>query len=167
LNLIGLFNWSEKEQAEIRYPLVKMNLDPKLTYVGFDFWADRFVSSFRGQLDQTLEPGTCRILAVRTQADHPQLLSTSRHITQGLMDVLEERWDPQTRKLSGKSQVVAGDRYELRIALPNSGEWVLEKATAGAQKLDRQKKDAAGLRVSFVPEESGLVEWQVTFRPGS
>jgi hypothetical protein len=167
LNVIGLFNWSEKNPAVIRYPLGKMNLDPKLMYVGFDYWADRFISPFQGQLDQTLEPGTCRILAVRRQIDHPQLLSTSRHITQGLMDVVEERWDPQNRTLTGQSQVVAGDRYELRIALPTSGEWVPKQATAGAQKLEIQKNDTAGLRVSFVPDDSGLVEWKVIFSPAS
>ena len=140
-----------------------MNLNPKSTYVAFDYWADRFIPPFQGELDQALAPGTCRILAVRTQADHPQLLSTSRHITQGLMDVLEERWDPRTRTLSGKSRVVAGDRYELRIALPTSGEWVPKKATAGTQKLELQKNETAGTRVSFVPDNSGLLEWKVAF----
>jgi hypothetical protein len=79
------------------------------------------------------------------------------------MDVVEERWDPQSRTLSGKSHVVAGDRYELRISLPTSGEWSPKSATAGTQKLERQKKELAGVRVSYVPDDSGLVEWKVTF----
>jgi peptidoglycan/xylan/chitin deacetylase (PgdA/CDA1 family) len=162
MHVIGLFNWSEKKPDEIRYPLGKMGLDPKSTYVAFDYWADRFLPPFHASLKQTLEPGTCRILAVRRQTDHPQLLSTSRHITQGLMDVVAERWDSESRTLFGKSQVVAGDQYELRIALPANGEWVAKKATAKAQKLELET-ETAGVRARFVPEKSGLVEWEVSF----
>ena len=79
------------------------------------------------------------------------------------MDVLEERWDPQTRTLSGKSRVVAGDRYELRIALPTSGQWVPKKAIAGEQKLEHHKEESAGARLSFIPSSGGVVEWKVTF----
>ena len=49
---------------------------------------------------------------------HPQLLSTSRHIMQGLIDVKLESWDPAARILSGTSAMVAGDAYELRLVCP-------------------------------------------------
>ena len=57
------------------------------------------------------------ILAMRPEADHPQVVSTSRHVTQGMVDLLEEKWDPATKTLSGRSKLVAGDPYEIRIAL--------------------------------------------------
>ena len=76
-----------------------------------------------------MEPASCRILAVRPMADRPQLISTSRHITQGVVDVAEEAWDVRGKKLNGVSRVVGGDPYELRIAKPASGEWKLTEVT--------------------------------------
>ena len=69
-------------------------------------------------LTLSLPPTSCRLVAVRRQADHPQLVGASRHITQGADDLVEAAWDPATATWSGKSRVVAGDPYELRFTLP-------------------------------------------------
>ncbi len=106
LAVIGLFNWSPTEATEVVYDLEKLGLSRSTTYVGFDYWKDRFVEPIHGTLRQTLPKRTCRVLAVRPQVDHPQLLSTSRHITQGLIDVAEEHWDGARNTLHGTSQVV-------------------------------------------------------------
>ena len=56
-----------------------------------------------------------RVLAVRELLDRPQAISTSRHLTQGLLDLSDETWDPASSTLTGTSQVVSGDAYELQI----------------------------------------------------
>ena len=43
-------------------------------------------------------PVSCRILALRACEDHPVLVSTSRHVTQGMVDVESEAWDAAMRK---------------------------------------------------------------------
>jgi hypothetical protein len=60
------------------------------------------------------------VVALRPMLDRPFLLSTSRHVTQGMIEVREERWDAAARTLTGRSEVVRGDGYELRIALPET-----------------------------------------------
>jgi hypothetical protein len=157
--VIGLFNWEEKKPAEISYDMGKLGLDKSKTYAAFDFWANKFVEPLSGTLKQSLPGGTCRILAVREQADRPVLVSTSRHITQGLVDVVEEKWDAGSKTLSGKSKVVAGDLYELRIYLPDA-KWKIKSAKAGAKDMKASEK---GDRVSITPEESGAIEWSVKF----
>jgi hypothetical protein len=90
-------------------------------------------------------------------------LSTSRHITQGLIDVLEERFDGQT--LSGKSLVVADDPYELRIAArqtPKSVEAYYRESPNGPEKrMELVEKTELGYRVRFVPSVTGEVTWRV------
>jgi hypothetical protein len=162
-DVIGLFNWDENQPAEIAYEMGKLGLDPQATYVAFDFWADKFVEPIRGMLRQTLPGGRCRILAVRPRADHPQLLSTSRHIAQCTVDVLDERWDPAARTLSGTSRVVAGDPYELRIALPPEGPWQVKRASFGDQDLAVSEPEAGGMRLSCTPNACGEVPWSVQF----
>ena len=164
LNVIGLFNWKEKQPVEIAYDMKKLGLDEAASYAAFDFWADKFLEPVRGTLRQTLPGGTCRVLAVRAEADHPQLLSTSRHITQGLIDVVEEKWDPNSRTLTGRSLVVAGDTYELRVALPANGTWQIRSATADGRQMETGEASARGVRVSWVPEKSATARWRIEFR---
>lgn len=112
--LVGLFNWESKEKT-FDESLVKIGLSGEIEQIAFDFWSNALTPPFKGRLAQTLRPQSCAVLAVRPVLSRPQLISTSRHITQGIVDVKEERWDAATRTLSGVSHVVAGDRYELRI----------------------------------------------------
>ncbi len=163
LCVLGLFNWKEKEADEIACDVTRLGLEKDKTYAAFDYWAGAFVEPFRGTLKQSLPGGTCRVLAVRPVADHPQLLSTSRHITQGLIDVNEETWDPAAKTLSGKSRVVGGDPYEMRIALPTGGSWKAGAATADAGTIKIGKAEPLGVRVTIDCPESREIRWTVKF----
>jgi hypothetical protein len=149
LHILGLFNWSEGSADEIVYDVDQLGLDSAKTYVGFDYWANEFIPPIQGQLQRTLAPASCQVLAVREAADHPQLLSTSRHITQGLIDVQAEQWDSTTKTLAGTSAVVGHDPYELRIAVPTDGNWQINRVDLG--DADRQ----AGCKIRVVAQPPG------------
>jgi hypothetical protein len=74
--------------------------------VAFDYWSNAVVQPMKGRLQIAVPAESCRILAVRPRSADPQLLSTSRHISQGIVDVLEEKWDAGSRILAGRSRVV-------------------------------------------------------------
>lgn len=169
-DVVALYNWDQQQAATIACSLDRIGL-PAAEYVGFDFWGDRFVPPFREQVNAQLPPASCRLLALRPVTDHPQLLSTSRHVTQGMVDVLEEQWDAAAQTLRGTSRVVAHDPYELRIVVP-TGErsWracaaaVSADDAAAAVKVDFQQ-DGPRLRASLVSPASREVRWQVRFEP--
>lgn len=163
VNVLGLFNWHDKETADISYDMAKLGLDGGKTYVAFDFWQNKFVDDINGTLKQSLPGGTCRILAVKEKKDHPQLLGTSRNITQGLIDVKEEKWSGRRKTLSGKSRVVGGDPYELRIALPSKGEWKVEKVSANGADIKVGKACDKGVRIAIDSPKSMDVEWKIKF----
>ncbi len=65
------------------------------------------------------------------------LISTSRHVTQGMVDVTDEKWETAAAglagTLSGRSKVVGGDSYEIRIALPEGAQkWKAMRAELAA-----------------------------------
>ncbi|MFT4540660.1 MAG: hypothetical protein ACI841_000107 [Planctomycetota bacterium] len=163
MDLIGLFNWSDTEPADITCSLDHLGLDPHRIYVGYDYWANKAIDPIEGELVQTLPPGTCRILALRAQEDFPQLVSTSRHITQGLIDVESEAWNARHRTLSGESHVVAGDLYELRIQLPDTGDWVAKRTDVDSKPIVEWVDDAHVLHINWTPTESATVSWSVRF----
>lgn len=171
-DVIGLFNWDEKQPAQIERTFAQIGLTPADAYVGFDYWANEFVEPFSGSLKATLPPASCRILAVRPLAAHPQVLSTSRHITQGVIDLVEERWDESARTLSGTSHIVGGDPYELRIAAGGPGKaWRVNDVSVAA-KGDRLpatiklvEQDEWRVRIRIDTPQSGQVSWRGTFAP--
>ena len=96
-------------------PAAYCGLDPEDTYVGFDFWADKLVEPFAGRFKFDVPADSCRVIAVRKFVNRPFVVSTSRHVASPAFDIVEESWDPATRTLSGRSTVVPGEPYELRI----------------------------------------------------
>jgi hypothetical protein len=109
---------------------------------------------------------------VRPLLPRPFLISTSRHVSQGILEVKKEAWDAKTRSLAGASAVVAGDVYELRVvARAPGGAWSLARAEVSAGDT------AVGVTIT-ASETKGLVraiirspvsrdvEWTLRFAPG-
>jgi hypothetical protein len=167
-DVIGLFNWDDKNPATIDTSLEKLDLpgNGKQTYVGFDYWQNQFVGPISGSLKSDLPPSSCRVITLRPTADHPQVVGTSRHITQGTIDLSEEKWDPATRTLSGTSKIVGDDPYQIRIVAPtnakvSSVEVAPEDKAAGVTI----KIDDAGpnVRITLHAPTNSEVHWRVTF----
>ena len=114
-SVFGLYNWNTNDVLRIDYGAAYCDLDPEKTYVGFDFWANKPVPQFKGRFAFDVPPDSCRAIAVHEVLDRPFVLSTSRHVASPIFDVVEAKWDAATRTLSGRSTVVPGERYELRI----------------------------------------------------
>ena len=63
MNMVGLFNWSDKGEDKITYDMQKLGMDKSKTYVAFDYWKNELSNNIKGTLDETLPGATCRILA--------------------------------------------------------------------------------------------------------
>jgi alpha-galactosidase len=81
-----------------------LGLDLESDYLVFDFWKQEFLGRVRAQIDCPALPlGHCQVLAVRPALDRPQLLSSSRHISQDAVSVKAQSWaaDVLTLELAG------------------------------------------------------------------
>ena len=151
--VIGVFN-QETNGLNVNYSCAKLGLDSRKKYYAFDFWANAPVSAFQDEFNCELTPKSCRIIAVRGAENHPVLVSTSRHVTQGIVDVSGEKWDAAKKTLSGVSQIIGNDPYELRVAgLDADGKkWKLISAKVSA------KDSSAGVAIAFKPA-AGEDDW--------
>jgi hypothetical protein len=163
--VIAIFNWEAREQS-FDYPLDRLGLDASTDYAAFDYWSDTRTSDLRSRLQISVPAESCRILAVRPVTRDPQVLSTSRHVTQGIVDLAEERWDAVSRTLRGRSRVVAGQAYELRIdSRSELAQATLAAANRTAGVRIAPKPMADGLvRVSIQSPVSREVSWELRFR---
>jgi hypothetical protein len=138
--VVGLFNWESAEQS-FDVPVERLGLDAKAELVAYDYWGNRFLPSIQGRIRLSVPGESCVVLAVRPRVNHPQLIGTSRHVTQGIVDVAEEKWDAASRTLSGRSRLVGQDACELRIV-------------DGGAKVERVSVSDAGVKTSYSAGES-------------
>lgn len=164
-DVVGLFNWESKEQR-FDVPLEKLGLNASTEYVAFDFWGNKFIPSVKGRLQFTVPSESCAVLAVRPRANHPLLISTSRHVTQGIVDVLDEKWDAATKTLSGRSKLVGNDPSELRIATSADAVAKVEvSATDMSAGVTASHTSLDSLtRVRLSSPTSREVSWNVRFK---
>jgi hypothetical protein len=160
-DVVGLYNW-ESEESRFDVPLEKLGLNSQTEYVAFDYWGNKFLPAIKGRLQLTLPPESSVVLAVRLRANHPQVISTSRHVTQGIVDLTEEKWNAATKTLSGRSKLVGQDPYELRIV---SGAAKVDKVTVAAAGVSSSHSaDSHLTRVKLVSPTSQEIAWSVQFK---
>ena len=157
VRVFGLYNWNTNDTLKIDYPAAYAGLDPNREYVGFDFWGNEFVQPFKGRFAFDVPADSCRVIACVPVEDRPMVVSSSRHVASPAFDVSGVTWDGES--LCGESKVVAGDRYELRLYLP---EGLQPKCCMvdGGQKAS-VVQDGRILRAAFVPAKAGTVRWTV------
>lgn len=120
-----LYNDTEEEEV-FEVPLSGRNSDgsPGLnqdkSYYLYDFWNDRYEGMVKGSesLTQRVNPGEARMISIHAKEDHPQWISTNRHILQGYVDMVKKpEWNASSKTLSGISSVTGGEEYKITIAL--------------------------------------------------
>ncbi|TWU30587.1 alpha-amylase family protein [Novipirellula artificiosorum] len=168
-DVVGLFNWDISKSAKLEYPLERLGVPQAEKYVGFDFWNDRFVPPFSETVAVDLKAGGCAMLALRPAQEHPQVISTSRHVTQGVVDLRNEHWDDATATLSGVSEVIGGEDYELRIVVPTGkASWQLKDVVlADLTDTTEMTAELSGptVRVRIRSAAGGQVRWSAQFEP--
>lgn len=150
------------------YDLDWIGLDGSKQYVGYEYWSGEFVEPFGGKIERTVEPRTCQIFALAEVAKVPQVLGTSRSISQGAVDLLETKW--KRKKLIGRSLVTKNDPYEIRIAaMKGKGARtcksvsVSEADEKAGVKIKIVEQDGWKLRVQIDAPENREVQWTASF----
>ena len=142
-DVVALFNWHGGDDEPFEFtpeklglPLVDKNGQKIEKYVAYNFWDNEFIEPF-DTFKTTLAKESCKVFAIRPVEDHPILLSTSRHITQGVVDVNLEVWNEKTKTLHIESNIPPKCDYELRVYNPTTGK--LDRWTAPSECVGNQK----------------------------
>ena len=144
-DVVALFNWHDGDGAKFEYTPERLGLPTTTSdgqriekYVGYDFWNDEFVEPF-STFQTTLDKETCKVFAIRAVESHPILLSTSRHITQGIVDIESETWNAENQTLTIVAKIPPQIKYELRVYNPSTGnldKWTVPEACVGVHTIE-------------------------------
>ncbi len=142
----------------------RLGLNRVQDYYVYDFWNDRFVGKVAGsgKLSQTLRPGEARMMSVHQAEDHPQFISTNRHIMQGYLDMIKTEWLPGRNVLKGISRVVGGEDYIVTIAT-NGYTAKSAKVENSNTHVKLNHGDKGLSRLIIKRDENAIVEWTVEF----
>jgi hypothetical protein len=131
----------------------------------YDFWNDRYrgIIDGSGVLAQSLRPSEARMLSLHEVADHPQVISSDRHIMQGWLELGEVKWDAENSTLSGTVRLPAGDPVTLTIATNGREAYACEADPAVKVSLDKSPNPTGLVRLRIVAKENSVAPWRVRF----
>ncbi len=165
-SVVAFFNPDLTTAVERRFALRRLGLDPAKTYLAFDFWKQRFVGEVTNELGARVEPGSVTLLALHAATGTPQLLSTSRHVAQGAIEIEDVQWSETERTLRGVSTGPLGSAHDVFVHVPAEHPWTWEKPPRVRDYADYSLKlvDANVVRVHVRFENESRVPWKVDLR---
>lgn len=87
-------------------------------YLLWDFWQEKLVESQREKIELPLLAGSCHLFALRPKRGRPQLVGTSGHFSQGVVETSDVVWDAEKGQLRGNVQGNGGDPSTLFFHVP-------------------------------------------------
>jgi hypothetical protein len=134
--------------------------DPAASYYLYDFWNDQFIGEFRGDqtIEQTLKPQQALTYSLHRKKDHPQFLSTNRHIMQGFVDLTDVKWNAESTTYSGTAKVIAGEPFVITIA-NNGFSPKTTTASQGTAQLSPHNEEIT--RLTITSDSTAEVNWSI------
>ena len=140
----------------------ELGLPSDTEYLLYDFWNKKLLGSFKDRFTSTrLEPRSNLLLAIHPKMDHPQFLSTDRHITQGAVSLEELHWDSQSKILSGTVKLVGGFPSRLVFTTP-PGYQIKQVDTDNSVEINTILKDNTAT-VIMMSDQSKPATWKIKF----
>lgn len=127
------------------------------TPVAFEFYESALAEVNDHTLTITLKPNETKVFALRETAAHPQILSTSRHITQGVLEIQATHWQPEQRCLTLTADLVEKDLYTVTVLVPKAYRF------AGQKGFDTVRQEGPLLRLSVTADKNESRDFAIFF----
>ncbi len=164
-DVAGLFNYSGRAAVK-QLDLGRLRLDSEKVHV-FEYWTQKYLGVFESSATITciMAPyGGDLFAIVPARDERPVLISTSRHVSQGGLDLDSVAWDREGsgwRVRGASSHLVARDPYVLAFAAGPFG------LGAGLSTNGHAAGESGGALewATILPERSGSCSWALQFEP--
>lgn len=132
------------------------------TYVAFDFWRNRNLGAFAGPLILTLPARSARVVTLREQQNHPQIIGTDVHVAGISQLSLYEEWIDDSQSL--KCSVRAPSSKPFNVFISQGVDQVFEspsiKAISGSAAIHSNN---GFYRIELAGATGELIEFEVQF----
>lgn len=163
-DVVGLFNFDTDRPQQILLSWQDLGLPKDQPMHVFDFWNKEYLGAWEGAIAVDLAPTSCRVLTVLPVTDRVQLISTSRHITQGWVDLVSIDYNDTAMTYRGTSRLIKADPYQLYFVYPRGRNMAVVHVDAGGLPV-RISNHQGWSAVTIAPDKTADVAWQVRFEP--
>ncbi len=165
-DVVGVFNFNTDNASPIYVNWNDLGLNGDVPVHVFDFWNKEYLGIYEKGIALDLPQTSCRVLTLVPSNSLIQLISTSRHITQGWVDVTAQSYNEKTNIYKGSSKVVKNDPYELRFAFPKGSNYIIKSAVAvtSTGKIPVKIMNHQGWAVAeFISPVTTEIKWEIRF----
>jgi len=163
-DVVGVFNFDESKPISSYISWKDLGLPENQPLHVFDFWNKEYLGAFEKGISIDVGPTSTRVLSLVPATDQIQLVSTSRHITQGWVDLISQ--SISGNRYSGRSRLIKNDPYNLRFAFPRGKNYVIKSATANGLPV-RIENHQGWASVEITSPRTTEINWEVVFEPAS
>ena len=179
---VMLFN-PEKKRATVKTALCgdratdgALGLDPQAKWRVHSFWDDEYLGILgaKDAIEIEMNGLECEMFRFTKAETRPQVVSTTRHVLQGWMDVADEKWDAAGRVLSGTAKYIASGTTESVVIAADTADGKVfplirtevspEDAAAGVKVCAVETNGT--VRVALTVPMAREVKWRVVFGAG-
>jgi hypothetical protein len=161
-DVLGVFNFDEVKSASSYVAWKDLGLPEDRPVHVFDFWNKEYLGAWEKGMSVDLMPASTRVFALMPATDQVQLVSTSRHITQGWVDLISH--SIRGNRYTGKSRLIKNDPYHLWFAFPRGKNFAIKSARAGKLPVRITNHQGWG-EVAVTSPVTTEVSWEVIFEP--
>ena len=179
---VMLFN-PEKKRATVKTALCgdratdgALGLDPQAKWRVHSFWDDEYLGILgaKDSIEIEMNGLECEMFRFTKAETRPQVVSTTRHVLQGWMDVADEKWDAAGRVLSGTAKYIASGTTESVVIAADTADgqmFPLVRAEVSPEDVAAGVKVCAvemngTVRVALTVPTAREVKWRVVFGAG-
>lgn len=130
-------------------------------YAVCDYWNQSFLGLFAEALPLEVSPCDTAVLRITPFEGRPEIIFTSRHLTQGAVELRDVR-RTEDGSLSGTALCVPGEEWRMMVLLPEG--WELLGADSTIPMEISRGEGGLLLDVVFHPEREKEVRWELRFR---
>jgi hypothetical protein len=165
-DVVGCFNYDQDQSQGLEVKWADLGLEDNARYHIYDFWNKEYLGCVEKGIYVTIPPAGVRVLTLVKDNGQPQLISTSRHITQGWVELESLAYEPENRVMRGQSRVIKGDPYELRFAFPRNERYLrIKRVEAPGYNFSLENHDGWAT-VTLSSQSNDTVSWEVYFETG-
>jgi hypothetical protein len=131
--VVSLLNYDKEKTYTVA--LTDLRLSADRTYHAWEFWEKRSMGKVKGSFSINVPSLAARLVALVPERNHPWVLSTSFHVTQGGVDLSQVQWNEKSQTLSGILKRPDGMHGEIYLVAPDDYSCSLENVAPGVYSL--------------------------------
>ena len=147
-HVVALFNWGDAP-AKIGFTWAEIGEPIARRFAAWEFWTDTYQGEVTESFGMEIPPRAVRLVALQPLAGRPQFLTSDRHITQGSVELKDQKW--ADGKLVTTLNVIGGFPMTARYLIPD-GFTFKGVSAAGAKAETKVEAGGKVLAVTLAAE---------------